>query len=91
MNIIEHVVEEKDVKEIFGEDIASLVQSVTNVSESESDSKAESKNKTIQKVFHSMSGDVRTIIIKLADSAGAIKESSSFFCSSKFLLHKEQL
>lgn len=68
-DVIEDIddVEEKDVSEIFGEDIASLVQSVTNVSENESDSKAESKNKTIQKVFHSMSGDVRTIIIKLAD------------------------
>lgn len=71
-------VDEKHIKEYFGEDIASLVMSVTKVSESESSH--ENKDKTIQKVFHAMSKDVRTIIIKLADrlnnmrTLGAMKE-----------------
>lgn len=60
-------VDEEDIIALFGEDIASLVMSVTKVSESESESTGDSKNKTIQKVFHAMSSDIRTIIIKLAD------------------------
>ncbi len=71
--ILHDVVEDvKDVNEemiiaLFGKDIAELVMSVTKVSEDESASYSDSKNKTIQKVFHAMSKDVRTIIIKLAD------------------------
>ncbi len=60
-------VNEEMIREIFGEDIASLVAAVTKVSVSESTSQVDSKDKTIQKVFHAMSSDVRTIIIKLAD------------------------
>ena len=84
-------VDEKDVKEIFGADVASLVMSVTKVSESESESYNDSKNKTIQKVFHSMSNDVRTIIIKLADrlnnmrTLGAMKEEKQKRISSQTL------
>lgn len=76
---IEDVTEET-IKDLFGEDIANLVVSVTKVNESESESYSDSKNKTIQKVFHAMSNDVRTIIIKLADrlnnmrTLGSMKE-----------------
>ena len=68
-DVVEDVedVEEETIKNLFGEDIANLVMSVTKVSESESESYSDSKNKTIQKVFHAMSNDVRTIIIKIAD------------------------
>ena len=63
---IEEVTEET-IRRLFGDDVASLVMSVTKVNESESESYSDSKNKTIQKVFHAMSNDIRTIIIKLAD------------------------
>ena len=68
-DVIEDIEEVDDnvIKELFGEDIANLVVSVTKVSEGESESYNDSKNKTIQKVFHAMSHDVRTIIIKIAD------------------------
>ena len=68
-DVVEDVedVSEETIRQLFGEDVASLVMSVTKVSESESESYSDSKNKTIQKVFHAMSNDVRTIIIKLAD------------------------
>lgn len=68
-DVVEDVegVDEEMIASIFGSDIASLVMSVTKVSVSESESYNDSKNKTIQKVFHAMSNDVRTIIIKLAD------------------------
>ena len=93
-DVIEDIeeIEEKDIREIFGEDIASLVVSVTNVSENESYSQIESKNKTIQKVFHSMSGDVRTIIIKIADrlnnmrTLGAMKEEKQINRSSRYCI-----
>lgn len=60
-------VDEKMIEEIFGEDIASLVMAVTKVSVNESSTINDNKDKTIQKVFHAMSSDVRTIIIKIAD------------------------
>ena len=60
-------VDEAIIRNIFGNDIASLVMSVTKVNSSEEENYNLSKDKTIQKVFHSMSKDVRTIIIKIAD------------------------
>ena len=81
-DVVEDVEEvtEETIRILFGEDIANLVVSVTKVNESESESYSDSKNKTIQKVFHAMSNDVRTIIIKLADrlnnmrTLGSMKE-----------------
>jgi len=70
-------VDEDVIKHLFGEDIANLVMSVTKVSETESESYNDSKNKTIQKVFHAMSNDVRTIIIKLADRLHNMRTLSS--------------
>jgi GTP pyrophosphokinase len=84
-------VSEKDIIQLFGKDVASLVMSVTKVSESESESYSDSKNKTIQKVFHAMSSDVRTIIIKLADrlnnmrTLGVMKEEKKKRISSQTL------
>ena len=92
-DVIEDVedVDEKVVKSYFGEDVANLVVSVTNVSVSESESYNDYKNKTIQKVFHAMSKDVRTIIIKIADrlnnmrTLGAMKEEKQRRISNQTL------
>lgn len=92
-DVVEDVeaISEETVKEYFGADIANLVMSVTKVSESESESYSDSKNKTIQKVFHAMSKDVRTIIIKLADrlnnmrTLGAMKEEKRVRISNQTL------
>lgn len=84
-------VNEETIRLLFGEDIASLVMSVTKVNESESASYNDSKNKTIQKVFHAMSNDVRTIIIKLADrlnnmrTLGSMKEEKQKIISEQTL------
>lgn len=92
-DVVEDVeeVNEETIKGLFGEDIASLVMSVTKVSESESESYSDSKNKTIQKVFHAMSNDVRTIIIKIADrlnnmrTLGAMKKEKQQRISAQTL------
>lgn len=92
-DVVEDVeeVNEDTIKEMFGEDVASLVMSVTKVSESESESYSDSKNKTIQKVFHAMSNDIRTIIIKLADrlnnmrTLGSMKEEKQIRISNQTL------
>lgn len=84
-------VSEQTIKDLFGVDIAGLVMSVTKVNESESESYSDSKNKTIQKVFHAMSNDVRTIIIKLADrlnnmrTLGSMKEEKQKRIASQTL------
>ena len=78
-DVVEDVedVNEDMIEFMFGKDIANLVMSVTKVSESESASYSDSKNKTIQKVFHAMSNDVRTIIIKIADRLNNMRTLSS--------------
>ena len=78
-DVVEDVedVSEELLEYMFGNDVANLVMSVTKVSESESESYSDSKNKTIQKVFHAMSNDVRTIIIKLADRLNNMRTLSS--------------
>jgi DNA-directed RNA polymerase subunit beta len=65
------------IKTIFGEDIASLVVSVTKVNSSEIENYSDSKDKTIQRIFHAMSKDVRTIIIKIADRLNNMRTLSA--------------
>lgn len=92
-DIIEDVedVDETVLERMFGRDVTGLVVSVTKVSVSESDSKVQIKDKTIQKVFHAMSKDVRTIIIKIADrlnnmrTLGSMSEEKQKVISSQTL------
>ena len=92
-DVIEDIdeVNENIIAVMFGEDVASLVVSVTKVNESESESYNDSKNKTIQKVFHAMSSDIRTIIIKLAErlnnmcTLGVMKEENQKRIASQTL------
>lgn len=92
-DIIEDVedVNEDVILELFGKDVKELVVSVTKVSVSESESYGDSKDKTIQKVFHAMSKDVRTIIIKIADrlnnmrTLGAMSEEKQKIISNQTL------
>ena len=84
-------VSEEIIRLMFGDDVASLVMSVTKVSESESESYSDSKNKTIQKVFHAMSNDVRTIIIKIADRLNNMRTLASMKEEKQKLISEQTL
>lgn len=57
----------KEIKELFGEEIAFLVESVTNLSKIVFKTKEEAQAENFRKMFLAMSEDVRVMLIKFAD------------------------
>lgn len=57
----------KDLKEIFGSDIAFLVNSLTKLSRIEFKTKEEAQAENFRKMLLAMSEDIRVILIKFAD------------------------
>lgn len=57
----------EDIKEIFNEDIAFLVDGVTKISNLHYNTKDEATNANIRRLINSLNDDVRIIIIKLCD------------------------
>ena len=58
---------EKEVKELFGEDILSIIKGVTKINKLKLSGDSESIIKNQRKILVGLSEDVRVIIIKLAD------------------------
>lgn len=78
------------IAELFGEEVAELVDSLTKVNIAEK-SKEESKNFTIQKIFLAMSRDVRTIIIKIADRLSNMRTLEPVSLEHKLRVSKQTL
>lgn len=57
----------EDIKEMFNEDIAFLVDGVTKISNLHFNTKDEATNANIRRLINSLNDDVRIIIIKLCD------------------------
>jgi len=57
----------KDIKDIFGEEIAFLVESLTKLSKMEFSTKEEAQAENFRKMLLAMSEDIRVILIKFAD------------------------
>jgi GTP pyrophosphokinase len=56
-----------EVKDLFGEDVAFLVEAVTKISAIKSKSRADQQAETFRKMLISMAKDIRVIMIKFAD------------------------
>jgi len=72
-----------EIKEVFGKDIADLVEGVTKISRVQESSPEARQAESIQKVILAMTDDLRTIFIKLADRIHNLK-------TLKFLSEKKQ-
>jgi len=57
----------KDIKDLFGEDVAFLVEALTKLSRIEFKTKEEAQAENFRKMLLAMSEDVRVILIKFAD------------------------
>ena len=62
-----------DIKELFGEEIALLVDGVTKINRVQIESKEEQQAETLRKMLMAMSQDIRVIIIKLSDRVHNIR------------------
>jgi hypothetical protein len=56
-----------EIKEVFGEDVAFLVEAVTKISAIKAKSRADQQAETFRKMLISMAKDIRVIMIKFAD------------------------
>jgi GTP pyrophosphokinase len=56
-----------EIEELFGENVADIVDGVTKISLMEFDSKEAAKGESIRKMILAMAEDIRVLIVKLAD------------------------
>jgi len=56
-----------DIRKVFGEDVANLVEGVTKISNLGKKSKEEAQAENLRKMILAMTNDIRVVLVKLAD------------------------
>jgi GTP diphosphokinase / guanosine-3',5'-bis(diphosphate) 3'-diphosphatase len=56
-----------DIRNLFGEDVANLVDGVTKISNLDKKSKEEAQAENLRKMILAMTNDIRVVLVKLAD------------------------
>ena len=81
----------EDVVDLFGEDVATLVEGVTKITQIEVGTLTDEQAATIRKMLVAMNKDIRVIVIKLADrlhnmrTLGSLKEDRRIYKSRETL------
>ncbi len=81
----------ENVVELFGEDVAALVEGVTKITKIEVETLSDEQAATIRKMLVAMNKDIRVIVIKLADrlhnmrTLGSLREDRRIFKSRETL------
>lgn len=84
-------VSREDVIELFGEDVANLVEGVTKITQIEVSNLTDEQAATIRKMLVAMNKDIRVIVIKLADrlhnmrTLGSLREDRRIYKSRETL------
>lgn len=81
----------EQVSELFGEDVADLVEGVTKISKIEVESLTDEQAATIRKMLVAMNKDIRVIVIKLADRLHNMRTLDSMSEDRRIFKSKETL
>ncbi len=81
----------EEMQERFGADVAQLVEGVTKLKHIRFDTKADKQAGNLRKLFLAMSGDVRVIIVKLADRLHNMRTLDPFEPRKKIEISEETL
>ena len=81
----------EEMQERFGAEVAQLVEGVTKLKHIRFDTKADKQAGNLRKLFLAMSGDVRVIIVKLADRLHNMRTLDPFEQRKKIEISEETL
>ena len=81
----------EEMQERFGADVAHLVEGVTKLKHIRFDTKADKQAGNLRKLFLAMAGDVRVIIIKLADRLHNMRTLDPFEDQKRITISEETL